>query len=210
MGLRSWLTEVNTKQDLLNLIDLANNVHLGVNYVLQIEKKHPYFKLGSVIVAWSGDGNSSIEDLPSIGINLDSSCNLEYILERYPNWHSEKEGPGKFGLFLNKEDIIKFEFNNTTITKIIQKEESKMKTESKLDIRMISEISTFLGEGKIHIQDNIVSWTLFFPKGVGEVELDFERKELIIVDWNGNSKTYYALVGRALTSKFEVIDATYK
>ena len=85
-----------------------------------------------------------------------------------------------------------------------------MKTENKLDIRMISEISAFLGDGGIDIQDNIVSWTLFFPKGVGKVELNFENKELIFVDWNGDDKTYYALIGLALTSKFEIIDAFYE
>jgi hypothetical protein len=85
-----------------------------------------------------------------------------------------------------------------------------MKTENKLDILMISEISAFLGEGEIVIQDNIVIWDLFFPKGVGEVELNFEKKELIFVNWNGDDKTYYALVGLALTSKFEIIDAFYE
>jgi hypothetical protein len=85
-----------------------------------------------------------------------------------------------------------------------------MKTENKLDILMISEISAFLGEGEIVIQDNVVIWDLFFPKGVGEVELNFEKKELIFVNWNGDDKTYYALVGLALTSKFEIIDAFYE
>ena len=85
-----------------------------------------------------------------------------------------------------------------------------MKTENKLDIRMISQISAFLEDGGIEIQDNIVSWTLFFPKGVGKVELNFENKELIFVDWNGEDKTYYALVGLGLTSEFEIIDAFYK
>jgi hypothetical protein len=125
MGLRSWLTEVNTKQDLLNLIDLAENVHLGVDYVLQIQKKHPYYKIGTVIVAWCGDGNSSRYDLPSIGIDLDSTCILEYILEKYPSWHSGEDGPGKFGIYISKEDLIQFEFDNATIKEIFQKEESK-------------------------------------------------------------------------------------
>lgn len=85
-----------------------------------------------------------------------------------------------------------------------------MEKENKLDIRMIAQISAFLGEGGIEIQDNIVSWTLFFPKGVGEVEIDFEKKELTFVDWGGDDKTYYSLIGLALNSKFEINDAFFE
>jgi hypothetical protein len=39
-----------------------------------------------------------------------------------------------------------------------------------------------------------------------EVHLDFDKKELGFVDWVGDTKTYYALVGVAMIAGFTTED----
>ena len=81
-----------------------------------------------------------------------------------------------------------------------------MEKENKLDVWMISQISAFLGE-QIDIQsDDMVGWSPENSKGVMGVHLDFEKKELGFVDWVGDTKTYYALVGVAMIAGFTTED----
>lgn len=76
---------------------------------------------------------------------------------------------------------------------------------NKLDIWMISRISAFLGE-QIHIeQGNTVGWYIG-GKHLSEVMLDFDKKELGFVDWTGDDKTYYSLVGVAMMAGFTTED----
>lgn len=77
--------------------------------------------------------------------------------------------------------------------------------ENKLDIWMISRISAFLGV-EIHIeQGNTVGWYIG-GKNLTEVLLDFDNKELGFVDWTGDDKTYYSLVGVAMMAGFTTED----
>lgn len=81
-----------------------------------------------------------------------------------------------------------------------------MEKESKLDVWMISQISAFLGEQIGVQQGNMVGWYPENCKGVMEVQLDFEKKELGFVDSILDMKTYYALVGVAMIAGFTTED----
>ena len=78
--------------------------------------------------------------------------------------------------------------------------------ENKLDIWMVSRISAFLNETIGSTQGDLVVWYPEFNKGVGEVVLDFDKKELGFVDWVGDDKTYYSLVGVAMMAGFTTED----
>lgn len=71
-----------------------------------------------------------------------------------------------------------------------------------LDVWMVSRISANLGVGIDCEMSNVVYWTT----QNGTVELDFNTKELRIVDWMGDDKTYYSLVGVASISEFTYHD----
>jgi hypothetical protein len=102
MGRRSWLSPVYSELDYKKVIKFAETYNDGVYYVIQITKegKHPW-KLGDVIVAWEGDGSSSIYGLkPDISYN--ETRLLDVLLDHYPAWHSGKKGPEKFGKFIKR------------------------------------------------------------------------------------------------------------
>jgi len=64
MGLRSWLTPVYSESDYQKVIEFAEYFNYGVNYVIQITKRGNHtWELGDVLIAWSGDGYSSIHGL---------------------------------------------------------------------------------------------------------------------------------------------------
>jgi len=75
--------------------------------------------------------------------------------------------------------------------------------ENKLDIWMISRISAFLNESIVTHQKNLVEW---YCGDKGQITLDFDKKELGFVDWVGDDKTYYSLVGVALIAGFTTED----
>ncbi len=81
-----------------------------------------------------------------------------------------------------------------------------MEKENKLDVWMISQISAFLGEQIGIQQGNMVGWYPENHRGVMEVHLDFDKKELGFVDWVGDTKTYYSLVGIAMIAGFTTED----
>lgn len=75
--------------------------------------------------------------------------------------------------------------------------------ENKLDIWMISRISAFLNETIGTTMGNLVEW---YSNQHGQVILDFDKKELGFVDWTGDEKTYYSLVGVAMLADFTTED----
>lgn len=75
--------------------------------------------------------------------------------------------------------------------------------ENKLDIWMISRISAFLNETIGTQQKNFVEW---YCGDKGQITLDFDKKELGFVDWVGDEKTYYSLVGVAMIAEFTTED----
>lgn len=69
---------------------------------------------------------------------------------------------------------------------------------NKLDIWMISRISAFTGQQIDEQTDDSVAWYIPFKNEIGTVFLDFKKKELGFIDWIGDDKTYYSLVGVAM------------
>ena len=100
MGLRSWLSPMTEKSqwpDVMSSID-ENPYSNGIHYVLKIEKTGTPFPIGSVVVAWSGDGSSSLNELRPQEVQ-DNTWLLDNILDAYPTFHDEPGGPGKYGTF---------------------------------------------------------------------------------------------------------------
>jgi len=102
MGLRSWITIVSSREQLLETIDFAKNRAYSISYVLQITSENAPFPKGTVIVAWSGDGDKSREELINVVDIWDEVILLEDFLDDNPSadWHGGENGPGKYGVFL--------------------------------------------------------------------------------------------------------------
>jgi hypothetical protein len=81
-----------------------------------------------------------------------------------------------------------------------------MKKVNKLDVWMISQVSAFLGTQLDAATDDFAIWYVENNKGMSELHLDFDKKELGFVDWIGDTKTYYALVGMAMIAGFTTED----
>jgi hypothetical protein len=119
MGLRSWITVVNSRVQLLKTIDFAKNKAYGVSYVLQITSEDAPFPIGTVIVAFSSDGDLSCEKLINeMEIYWDDIILLEDFLDDNPSadWHGGENGPGKYGVFLTEEECNKVEIINVPVS----------------------------------------------------------------------------------------------
>lgn len=75
---------------------------------------------------------------------------------------------------------------------------------NKLDVWMISRVSAFLGQGIDTQMDNFVEWYL---NDGSQVCINFNTKEVVFVDWVGDDKTYYSIVGLASMADFTSHDA---
>ena len=75
--------------------------------------------------------------------------------------------------------------------------------ENKLDVWMISRISVFLSQTIGSSQGDRFAW--FLDDG-SEVLINFDSKQLGFVDWVGDDKTYYSLVGVAMMAGFTTED----
>lgn len=80
------------------------------------------------------------------------------------------------------------------------------KNKNQLDIWIISQISAFTGTPVGSTMNEVVVWYLGGLKEHYEVRIDFENKELGFVDWIGDDKTYYSLVGVAMMAGFTTED----
>jgi hypothetical protein len=81
-----------------------------------------------------------------------------------------------------------------------------MKKTNKLDVWMVSRLSAFLGQSIDGEAENFVSWYVENKSGLSTIFLDFEKKELGFVNWLGDDKTYYSLVGVAMIAGFTTED----
>ena len=111
MGLRSWLSPMTDKsqwQDILTSIN-ENSYANGIHYVIKIEKEGSPFPIGSVVVAWSAAGTSSINELKPQEVQ-DNSWLLDNLLDSYPEWHTEPGGPAKYGRIFKDENEIEESF----------------------------------------------------------------------------------------------------
>ena len=78
-----------------------------------------------------------------------------------------------------------------------------MKKNNKLDVWMISRVTLFLNESISGTQDNLVEW---FLNDGSEVLINFDNKEIGFVNWVGDDKTYYSIVGVAMMAGFTTHD----
>ena len=78
----------------------------------------------------------------------------------------------------------------------------KKKT-NKMDIWVISNVSVFLGQSIDTEMGDSVYWYL---NDGSEVEIDFDEKEIKFIDWVGDTKTYFAIVGLASSKNFTTND----
>ena len=78
----------------------------------------------------------------------------------------------------------------------------KKKT-NKMDIWIISNVSVFLGQSIDTEMGDSVYWYL---NDGSELEIDFDEKEIKFIDWVGDTKTYFAIVGLASSKNFTTND----
>jgi hypothetical protein len=114
MGLRSWLTPVSNKKEWLEVKKSIedNPAANGIHYVLRVTDKNNRtpFKEGDVVVAWSGDGNSSLNDLKPKRLQRESYFLDSFIDDICPEFHDEPGGPGKYGTFLENDKQVEEAF----------------------------------------------------------------------------------------------------
>jgi hypothetical protein len=78
----------------------------------------------------------------------------------------------------------------------------KKKT-NKMDIWVISNVSAFLGQGIDTEMGDSVYW--YLDNG-SQLEIDSNEKEIKFIDWVGDTKTYFAIVGLASSRNFTTND----
>jgi capsid portal protein len=79
-----------------------------------------------------------------------------------------------------------------------------MKNETnKMDIWVISNVSAFLGQGIDTQMGDSVYW--YLDNG-SQLEIDSNEKEIKFIDWVGDTKTYFAIVGLASSYNFTTND----
>jgi hypothetical protein len=78
-----------------------------------------------------------------------------------------------------------------------------MKKTKQLDLWMITRVSAFLGQGIDTEMNDLVSWIM---NDGSQVSIRFNERELQFIDWVGDDKTYYSLVGIAAMADFKFND----
>jgi hypothetical protein len=78
-----------------------------------------------------------------------------------------------------------------------------MKNKKTVDVWIISQVSAFLAEPVHTIQDGIGEW--IFDDG-SILWVDCENKEIKFVDWVGDMKTYFSIVGVAAMNNYSYND----
>jgi hypothetical protein len=78
-----------------------------------------------------------------------------------------------------------------------------MKKTKQIDLWMVSRVSVFLNESIGSTQGELAVW---YMNDGSEVVIDFDKKEIKMVDWIGDDKTYYSIVGVGTMAGFETND----
>ena len=103
MGLRSWVTPAYSYTIFNQLVKNINKnpISYGINFIIKLKKDFEPFEKGQVLIAWSGDGNSSLDFLkPKISRNYTQLLdNLNAKFHKNPNTLGD--------LFYNEELIQK-------------------------------------------------------------------------------------------------------
>jgi len=78
-----------------------------------------------------------------------------------------------------------------------------MKKTKQMDVWMVSRVSVFLNETVGSTQGELAVW---YMNDGSEVVIDFDKKEIKMVDWVGDDKTYYSIVGVGTMAGFVTND----
>jgi hypothetical protein len=81
--------------------------------------------------------------------------------------------------------------------------QSDMKKTKQMDVWMVSRVSVFLNESIGSTQGELAVW---YMNDGSEVVIDFGNKEIQFVDWVGDDKTYFSIVGVGSMSGFKSDD----
>ncbi len=106
MGHRSWMTTIENKQawdDFYEAFDQSYD--LDHNFILKVEvEKEGFFKKGTLIIAWSGDGNHSLSRFPDY---LDKKTELlDNFVYLNPDWVPKYSYWEKHGtLYRNRNEV---------------------------------------------------------------------------------------------------------
>ena len=74
-----------------------------------------------------------------------------------------------------------------------------MKKTNKLDVWMISRVSVFLGQSLTTTREETAHWLL---DDESQLFINFDTLEFKFIDWVGDDKTYYSIVGVAMMGGF--------
>jgi hypothetical protein len=78
-----------------------------------------------------------------------------------------------------------------------------MKMKKQIDVWVVSRVSVFLNETVGATQGELAVW---YMNDGSEVVIDFDKKEIKMVDWIGDDKTYYSIVGVGAMAGFVTND----
>jgi hypothetical protein len=78
-----------------------------------------------------------------------------------------------------------------------------MEKTKQIDVWMVSQISVFLEQSIDTVQGNSAYWMM---DDGSQLELDFDMNQVKFVDWAGDTKTYFAIIGLANSREMEVGD----
>ena len=84
MGLRSWYTPVYTYETFKKVVkSIKNNPYAyGIHFILKLYKDASPFKAKGLLIAWSGDGSSSLEHLKPLESRAET-CLLDNLSSKF-------------------------------------------------------------------------------------------------------------------------------
>lgn len=115
MGLRSWYTPVYTYETFKKVVKSIkkNPYAYGIHFILKLNKDASPFKAKGLLIAWSGDGSSSLEHLKPLESRAET-CLLDNLSSKFI------KNPPSLGIMFESEKDIKpelFSESNTPIKK---------------------------------------------------------------------------------------------
>ena len=84
MGLRSWYTPVYTYETFKKVVKSIkkNPYAYGIHFILKLNKDASPFKAKGLLIAWSGDGSSSLEHLKPLESRAET-CLLDNLSSKF-------------------------------------------------------------------------------------------------------------------------------
>lgn len=104
MGLRSWYTPVYSYETFKKVVkSIKNNPYAyGIHFILKLYKDASPFKAKGLLIAWSGDGSSSLEHIKPLEAKAET-----YLLDNLSS--KFKNNPPSLGIMYASEKDIKLD-----------------------------------------------------------------------------------------------------